>query len=243
MSKNYNHNPQYPKKEVYRALFLEERIFLNKSCTKWVSIGIQPRLNGVFKKAVRIAESDTSFISFDEDEIKYLMSKLGKDRELNGYEYRDVGEPWDVEENWMDYCAPEDYKKRDETILLKKTAFNDSIYQLGNKKTTGYPQYIQIGRSSLEELFKLGEFLCMILRNKKEKFAQDSFFNLIEKYKSGGRKERFPCEQLKGFLSFECSQLCGKNNLLYSITRDAFTNCYEYSKYAIESRLSRPKAK
>lgn len=75
-----------------------------------------------------------------------------------------------------------------------------SILPFINLETRNLPDSLDT-YELLVELFKLEEFVYMVLRNKKEKFVQDLFFGLIEKCKSGGRKQRFPCEQLKGFLS------------------------------------------
>lgn len=228
-----------PSKSVNRNLFLEERIFLNKSCTKWISIGVQPMLNGEFVKVARIAESDTKYVSFNHQELKYLFSALRHNRECNGYYGRDEFEPWDVEEHWMDSIAPEEYEDRDKTILLDRTSYGNDVYQLGNLKNSDFPRYILIASSSLKNLFDLEEFVFEVMLNKKTNFVQDAIFNLVERYRKE-KKSNLNYDHLKAFLSIEAKTLCGKNFMLYAITRDAFTNLFEYFVHLISNYIRRP---
>lgn len=226
---------RYLPRTVNRRLFHEERIILNKSCSRWISLGYQGMLNGEFQVVARINENDNIYIQLTRQELKYLFSKIRMDRDLNGYDSRDIGEPWEAEEHWMDNIHPEEYKNRDETIHLQKSSFNKKIYKLGNKKSAEYPHYIQIGRRSLQKLFELNEFIDRTLDMKNEKIIQNSFFDLIEKYKKNRKGS-----DLAGFLAFETVLAHDKDPLMHSVARDMYTNCFNYTMYVLRSDVTRP---
>lgn len=101
----------------FKRYFLEDRYFLNKSNSKWVSLGIKPRINGDFYRMMRIVDQRGFYMSFNLKEIDQLFSLLGKV----------VGSGKDYEEN----------KNQDEfstnNLIISKSSYSDDVYNITNK--------------------------------------------------------------------------------------------------------------
>lgn len=156
---------------------------------------------------IRVVENDSKFIYFTEKEFNYFILNFS---EFEKYDHDD-----------------------DKNIILKKSTFNKEIYQFGNKNNREYPQYIFIGKNSLQTIFDVYDLIKYALQNKNTDFVKHIVFELVQRYRKLNR-----AESLKSFLLNEAEEYSGKNTLKFSIARDMHTNCYDFTEHIWENRIT-----
>lgn len=210
-----------------RGLFLENRLFLNKSRSKWASIGVEGDQSGKFRKVLRIGgENESSFVSFNERETQFLFSVLAKDKNLNGSDTSFV-------DKWCIF-TDEELEDSDRIIRLEPTAFNLDIYELQNTESKGWPSYITIGKTSLIELFRFAELIHSIIEHKKVSFFYETFYTFVNDYKQHVLFNEHVT--FKQFMVAQAIEYCGKNSFKHSIACDMFTKCFEYVDYVLQKK-------
>lgn len=122
----------------FRRYFLEERYFLNKSNSKWVSLGIKPRINGDFYRMMRIVDQRGFYMSFNLKEMEQLFSLLGKV----------VGPAKDDVENRD--C--DEFSTKD--LIISKSSYSDDVFTITNS-TSENEIKLSFNLLTLERLYEI----------------------------------------------------------------------------------------
>ena len=141
----------------------EERFFLNKSNTKWISVGILPgyhSLNGQkFSVEIKIG-GDTGSVSLNENGLKSVISMLKSISYFAKFSTSD--EPFEMERG----------------ILISEFQMGASpCYKIINQlKNTS----VCIGMKSVEELLEMEELLWVYIKTIDVKAAEKKFLDIID---------------------------------------------------------------
>lgn len=224
--KNKSISP-FSKPLLKTGLFLEERIFLNKSRTKWLAIGAQPVIGGQFVAVVRLCENDSKYVTFTRNEIPHLFQVLENQKSHFKYEIEEI-EKW-----WDDILLGE---PKSTPIHFKVIAYNgQDLFQIGNKKSESFPYYIILGENSIKTLYQLNKLVWKMVNEVKTNYARSIFSDLVRD--AAGMKDHKGDNFIwKEFLEKDAIRYCGANSKNSTIARDALTHAFEYFKTIVEER-------
>lgn len=214
------------------ALFLEERLFLNKSQTKWLTIGAQPMPGGEFIAVVRLCESESKYVTFTRNEIPHLYSVLEYEKSSFGCEFEENHKWWKdiLFLNKPQESSPIHFKIRDH--------HDDPIYEIGNKTHQTFPFYIMIGQNTIQALYEHNKLIWKMVNEVKTNFCR---VNLSELINTAIAVKDVSSEHMiyKQFLEKEATRFCGSNAKHSTIARDALTHGFEYFKLIAQRKAEK----
>lgn len=209
------------------GLFLEERVFLNKSQTKWLSIGAQPMPSGQFTAVVRLCESDTKFVTFTRDQIPHLFSTMDKFQSQLELEIETSDKWWES----IVGNVPVEYSSIQFEVVRYANIHSDGeIFKVGNKNETNSPFYINLEQNSVKNLYERNKLVWKMVNAVKVNYVRMIFADLIRDAKE------IKDEHLiwKAFLEKDAIRYCGANSKNSTIARDALTHGFEYFKLILQ---------
>lgn len=208
------------------GLFLEERLFLNKSRTKWLSIGAQPMPGGEFIPVVRLCENESKFVTFTRDQIPHLFNTLDKNESSIELEIL-------TSEKWWESIVGEAPPKYS-SIHFKVNDYKDrELFEIGNKKSETFPFYIILGQNSIKNLYERNKLIWKMVNEVKINYIRMIFSDLIRDAKE--TKDTISEHLIwKAVLEKDAIRYCGANSKNSTIARDALTHGFEYFKHVLE---------
>lgn len=211
------------------GLFLEDRLFLNKSRTRWLAIGAQPIAGKQFAAVVRLCESDTKYVTFTRDQIPHLFNILDKNE--------DEFDPEILTSNkWWKSIVDEAPVERSPIYFKTRVKPHGVIFHIGNNDSgygQTYPFYIVLGQTSIQNLYERNKLVWKMVNEVKTAYVRSIFISLVHDAKF--IKDTIPEHLIwKAFLEEEAIRFCGTNPKNTTIARDALTHGFEYFKYHLQ---------
>lgn len=210
-------------------MFLEDRLFLNKSRTRWLSIGALPGSGKQFTAVVRLCESDTKYVTFTRDQIPYLFDILDKNQNYFDPEI-------ETSDKWWRSIVDEAPLELSSIYFKTREKPHGIIFHIGNNNFgygNTYPFFIILGEASMQNLYDRNKLVWKMVNEVKTTYVRSIFIDLIHDAKF--IKDTISEHLIwKAFLEEEAIRFCGTNPKNTAIARDAFTHGFEYFKYHLQ---------
>lgn len=150
---------------TYKRLFLEERIFLNNSNSKWISLGTKPNINGEFSYAMWLVDSRGFYMSFSSNQVTRLFSLLQDIPMLkNKFNPNRLVKP--------EKTTP------DKDFYIQQSTNNDFLYNIVNNQSENVKS-ISIAYTTLKRLLYLEPIILKSYQMLNNKMVRSSFSKIL----------------------------------------------------------------
>lgn len=210
---------------TYGRLFFEQRFYLNRSGTKWVSIGVKPLMNGQFTRVLRIVDRNGLFLTFTPGQVGELFILLSEVPALRNYSNKNS---YDEEEE------ESEFEFNPGAINIEESEFNNHVFVIENGTSEEKVTYISMGLKSLQRLCELEDLIYFAYKNLDYVIAKGVFYDLVDDVKHMSGKDR-RIDNVRKFLinkaydRFDFDEF----NPRYLITRDTLAKFEDYFHFIV----------